>query len=109
MKREVLGRVRSIYYMRTIVRPFFINLGLFVVSIVAISSVISIPSVVVNMARSQSVSNYFSYLLDAFIHTGFSVQIMLAFSLVVAVFLIKDILRNISRSDYTPQEEIAFR
>ena len=95
LKSEVLKRVRTVFYMRTVVRPLLIEMALFIGSITAISLLVSIPNVLINLSHSPDSSYYLSYLLSAFIHTRVVVQIVLLVATVLFVLLIKDILKNI--------------
>jgi hypothetical protein len=101
LKKEVLSRVRSIYYMRTVVRPFVVELGLFVVSAVAISLLISVPSVIMNMVHSEAVGNYLSYLFSAFVHTKAIVQLTLVASIILMGLLAKEAFGNLKK--YSPK------
>jgi hypothetical protein len=93
MQREIMGRVRTIYYMRTVMRPLFVELGLFVAALLYIGFLVSIPNVIAN-TLSQGILHSISYLLSAFLHTRVLVQVMFAGTLILLILMVRDILKN---------------
>src|SRR4051812_18882917 len=95
LKNEVLRRVRTVFYIRTVVRPLLVEMILFVGSIIAVCLLVSVPSILANLAHSTTVSHYFSYLVSAFVHTRIAVQILLTLGAAFLALLTKDIIKNL--------------
>jgi hypothetical protein len=101
LKKDVMQRVHSIYYMRTVVRPLVVELGLFVASIVAVSFLVSVPNVIINAVHYQTAGKCFAYLFNALLHTKLTVQIILLSALILLGLLAKEIFSNFSWSRKT--------
>ena len=93
MKSEVMKRVTSIHYMRTAVRPFLTRTGALLLFIAGTFSLVSVPDVITNLMGYNG--NYFTYIMDAFVHTNLSVQLILAITSVLFLWVTMDILRNL--------------
>lgn len=93
MKNDVMNRVKSIYYMRTVVRPLLIKAGLFLVAVIAISSLVSIPNIISNMTQSQK--DYVSYLFEAFLQTKLVVQVVLVMATIFFALFVQDLIKNL--------------
>lgn len=93
LKVDVLVRVKSIYYMRTVVRPLLVKVGLFVVSVVSLCLLVSVPHVLENISQSQL--DILTYLLNAFVATKLAVQLTLVAVAILFFLIIPDVLKNV--------------
>jgi len=93
MKSEVMKRVGSIHYMRTTVRPFLARTGALVLFIIGIFSLVSVPDVINNLMGYKG--NYFTYIMEAFVHTNLSVQLILPVTAALFLWVTMDILKNL--------------
>ncbi len=94
LKKEVMQRVKAIHYMRTVVRPLLIEGLLFIAVLIAISSLVSIPNIIINISHSPKLSSYFTFLYEAFVHTQLIVQLMLVVAIALFALLAADIIKN---------------
>ena len=92
MKSEVMKRVKSVHYLRVVVRPFLVKSTLLVLSMVGVASLVSVPNVINNMFNSKI--DYFTYILQAFYQTRFTVQFILVVSIILSVWWLFDVVKN---------------
>ena len=93
MKSEVMKRVKSIHYMRTVVRPFLVKSVLLVLFVSGIASLVSISSVISNMVNSPT--NYFAYIFESFLQTGALVQMMLVVFGAIFILWMVDVIKGL--------------
>jgi hypothetical protein len=103
LQKEVMIRIHAIHHLRTVTRPFFVELGLFIVSLVSIGFMVSVPHVITNTLRSGNALSYLPYIARSFLHTSVLVQGVLAFGLVMFVLLAREMAKNFSH------QSLAFR
>jgi len=92
MKSEVMKRVKSVHYLRVVVRPFLVKSTLLFLSMTGVASLVSVPNVINNMFNSKI--DYFTYILQAFYQTRFTVQFILVVSIILSVWWLFDVVKN---------------
>ena len=92
MKSEVMKRVKSVHYLRVVIRPFLVKSTLLVLSMAGVASLVSVPNVINNMFNSKI--DYFTYILQAFYQTRFTVQFILVVSIILSVWWLFDVVKN---------------
>lgn len=92
MKSEVMKRVKTVHYMRVVVRPFLVKSSLLILSVFGVASLVSVPNVINNMLNSQA--DYFTYISGAFFQTRSIVQVTLIFSLALFILWSIDVVKN---------------
>ena len=100
LTKDIMSRIRTIYYGRLLARPV-LELAVLLGLVYAAKMLIFWQAAIFNMAQ-LSVNQWFSYIAQAFLHTEFMVQLVLAAILAaVTLFLwqIKDILVAVIKPD----------
>lgn len=98
MKREVMGRVKTVYRIRQLTKPLVIEVALLVLSLGALSFMVSIPHVIANLSLLPALPQYILYLAQAFLKTQFAVQLSLVTMVVLFLLLVRDIALNLKGS-----------
>jgi len=96
-KKNIMNRVKTIHYLRVVIRPLLIELLTIIISLVILSFLISIPDILRNLAELPTIILYPTYLFEAFVKTQLVIQALLVIgTLTTAVFLIS-LFKNISQ------------
>lgn len=93
----IMRRVRFIYLVRHLTSPLVLEAALFVVFATVINLSISISSVIKNLSQLSYASEGFSYIWTATIHTKLAVQIVLGASVVLFLFMSRQVYRGLYR------------
>lgn len=97
LKKEIMERVKTIYWFRKLIHPIKIKTAILAVGFFGVFSMVSVSNVVNNL-RSESLSNYFSYIYNAFISTELAVQLTLSTTLIVALWVLFDVVFKLKNS-----------
>jgi hypothetical protein len=93
LKNKIMRRVYFLHTIRKVKGPIMSKLVLFAVFLLALSSLVSVPSIIANMPHSFG--SLYSFIVAAFLNTQFAVQAILLLACVVGLLLIKDaVTRN---------------
>jgi len=96
LKKRIMRRVYLVSFLRQILSPFVFK-GTVLFIFMALGNVlVSVPNVISNMSIFTNVNASFLFLLNAFLHTEFLVQVVLSGSIILTIWLFKDFLRIIS-------------
>lgn len=89
-----MRRVRFIHLGRYLLSPGMIKAMVFLASCVSALLMVSISSVIENMSRLPHFSAYFSYILDSYMKTTWSVQTVVVLALLLGTWLARDIIHG---------------
>ncbi len=95
LKRDIMSRVRAIYFLRMVANPLAVKIAVLAACAVSAVFLVSIPHFVDNMSRLPSMMLYFPYLFGAFMHTSFIVQAVLILATASVIWLLVDTIRNV--------------
>ena len=88
-----MSRVRFVYLGRALLSPKMIKAIVFLASVISCLVMVSIVSVVKNMAQ-LSFWDYFSYVSNSYVHTSLNVQSALLLGLCLGAWLLWDFVGN---------------
>jgi len=97
---DIMFRVRTVYYMRLLLRPVPVKSAVLVLSVVSMSFLVSIPNVIGNMSHLPGAFDAANYIAVAFMHTSPIVEAVIVLSLAAGCWLAYDIARNIKYLKY---------
>lgn len=100
-KNEIMRRVKTVYFLRKVTQPLFIELLLLTLSFGAVSFMVSIPHVLRNLSMLPALPAYAAYLFEAFIKTQTIVQLTLVFAFIALILVIVDLGRNIRHTGFS--------
>lgn len=92
---DIMRRVRFIHLGRYLLSPGMIKAMVFLASCVSALLMVSISSIIENMSHLPHFSAYFSYVLDSYMKTSWSVQSVMGLALVIGLWLVRDIAINL--------------
>ena len=95
LKKNIMRRVRFIYFLRRVFSAVSLKLALAAVFLVGIASFVSVRDVIMNMPDPWSVSEFLNFTFDAFIKTETMVQIFALATFVFLCLLARDLLKNL--------------
>lgn len=96
LKGRIMRRVYIVSFLRQFLSPFLFR-GVVLFMFITLGNVlVSVPNVISNISIFTNVNSVIFFLLDAFLHTEFLVQMVLVSSVVLTVWLFKDFLRIVS-------------
>ncbi len=93
--RDIMRRVSFIHAGRIFLSPGMIKAIVFFASCVSMLLIVSVTHVLENMSHLPHLMAYFSYVSDAYLHTSWSVQSVVALAVVAGLWLVGDIARNL--------------
>lgn len=95
LKNSVMCRVRTIYFVRFITNPAFIEGFFFIAFILTLSLLVSVRDVLGNAGDVYATIQYISYIGGAFMHTRFIVQIITVLAMITGALAVHRFARNI--------------
>jgi hypothetical protein len=98
-KKRIMRRVYLLYAIRKIRGPILSKFILFSLFLLALSSLVSIPSIISNMPLSAGA--LYDFLVAAFLNTHFTVQAILTLMMIAGILLIREIVAKISMNTYS--------
>lgn len=96
MRQRVMRRVRVIYFLRWLSRPF-IRVSVLAIAAVAIVGSVSVASVAQNAANKGSALDFFAFAFAAFRNTELFVQLALLVVGLIVVVSIVDLVKSFQR------------
>jgi hypothetical protein len=98
LKKDVMLRIRMIFFMRYLLNPELLKAEVLVISCAAIGFIVSVPNVIHNMSRLPDVIGDADYLYVAFLNTSLVVEVALTVALAAAIWLAFDLANNLKNS-----------
>ena len=95
LERDVMTRVRTIYFLSLITSHRAIQAVLLTASVFFTAVIVSVPNVIHNMSRLPGFMDYLNYLYAAFMHTSFYVESSLILAVSIAIWLAVDLWREL--------------
>jgi len=96
LKKIIMRRVYIVSFLRQFLCPFIFRGIVLFLFIVLGNVLVSVPNVINNISIFTDVKALLLFLLEAFLHTEFLVQMVLSISIILTVWLLKDFLRILS-------------
>ncbi len=100
LTEDVMRRVHFIHGMRLLLSPAMVKGVVLLASVITTIVLVSIPHCLANMSHLSSVLSYPSYIADAYVHTNFTVQMMLVLAAAAGIWLVGDVVRNFRHSRF---------
>lgn len=95
IKRNVMRRVRFIYFSKKVLQPRFIKLGLLLLFLLAQSWFVSIPNIVSNLGNPmRSIDTLYVFVVSAFMNTEITVQLLSVAIAIVGILFVRDFIRG---------------
>jgi len=110
LKQRVMARVYFIHAIKRVFNPAYLRVVSLGIIHGVLFSVISANNIIVNMPNALKVREVFRFIISAFAHTEFLVQVIIPAGLIVTFFIIRDILAKIygRDADYKHASQRAF-
>lgn len=95
MQTKIMRRVRLVWWWRRMTSPTALKLeGL--ISALGVEAILtSLPNIFINLSRAGNPLNVSQYLLTAFTHTEFMVQLVLSAGLILLALTFLDLLKTL--------------
>jgi len=95
LKKQIMRRVYTIWFMRLLVRPTAIKFYLLCIMLWQSFSYVSFASVIKNLPNITHIKSLYSFFAYAFLNTEAVVQVFAIAAMAIILWLIKDAYRNI--------------
>ena len=93
LKKKIMRRVYTVYYMRQLRRVLAVEVFAFTFFAFMLISRISVSHIIENMPRFSDIPALFRFLTAAFFNTEFVVQVVFVGVAVASFLLLKDIIK----------------
>lgn len=92
LKKDVMSRITTIYWLRRIAHPIRLKFVLFCIGLLVLRELTSVRSIFNNFFENASAGRVVSYLLDAFTHAEVTVLLAFVVTAAAACWMCADLL-----------------
>ncbi|MBX4210492.1 hypothetical protein KW783_00780 [Candidatus Parcubacteria bacterium] len=96
LKQNIMRRVYFVYWVRRLTRPMALRAYGLAASAIVVSFMVSVRNIMSNMPEFYHLHDTTAFLFNAFRDTRHIIQFLVLAIIVVAVFLARDLLNNVS-------------
>ena len=103
LKKRIMRRIYIISFLKRIFDPIVLKSIILAIFVIIGNILVSVPNVVNNMPFITDIGALSDFIMNAFLHTETLVQIILLVSMILAAWLIRDMLRSFLFFDHNRQ------
>lgn len=96
LQKRIMRRVRFVAFCKRLYRPAMIRVAMLVILLAIGSAYASVVHIVSNMSSIESISSFYSYIVNAFINTEVALQLSVVGILMIALWALVDSVKNLS-------------
>ena len=96
IKKEIMLRVRFVHLFKRALRPFTIEVCIFIAALFGTGKLVFVAKVLENAPEASRLQEFAMFFVQAFARTEFSVQLLMLGVVVAGAFALRDVARTIS-------------